>query len=51
MSQVSGRRTDQLGDFVAVLKFGAIDLDDRPRIFHQASAVASTIRVFPSGRA
>ena len=27
MAQVSRRRTDQLGDFVRVLKFGAIDFD------------------------
>src|SRR5215471_13462613 len=27
VSQVSGRRADQLGDLVAVLKLGAIDLD------------------------
>ena len=28
MAQISGRRADQLGDFVAVLELGAIDLDD-----------------------
>ena len=35
MSQVSGRRTDQLGDLVAVLELGAVDLDDRARILQQ----------------
>ena len=29
MSDVAGRRTNQLGDFVTVLKLGAIDFDDR----------------------
>ena len=29
MAQVSRRRADQLGDFVRVLKLGAVDLDDR----------------------
>ena len=47
MSQISGRRADQLGDFMAVLELRAVDLDDRPRIPEQASAVASTIRVLP----
>ena len=36
MPEVSGRRTDQLGDFVAMLKLRAIDLDDRAGIAHQA---------------
>ena len=36
MPQVSGRRADQLGDFVAVLELRAIDLDHRPRVAHQA---------------
>ena len=35
MSQVSGRRADQLRDLVAVLKLGAVDLDDRARILQQ----------------
>ena len=35
MPQISGRRTDQLGNLVAVLKFRAVDLDDRARITHQ----------------
>ena len=35
MSQVSGRRADQLRDLVAVLELGAIDLDDRARILQQ----------------
>ena len=35
MSQVSGRRADQLRDLMAVLKLGAIDLDDRARILQQ----------------
>ena len=36
MPQVSGRRTDQLGDLVAMLKFRAVDFDHRARIAHQA---------------
>ena len=36
MPQISGRRTDQFRDLVAVLKLGAIDLDDGARIAHQA---------------
>ena len=36
VSQVSGRRTDQFGDFVRVLKFRAIDFDYRVRVAHQA---------------
>src|SRR5678816_1211042 len=35
MSQISGRRTDQLGDFVAVLELRAVDLDDRARVLEQ----------------
>src|SRR6476620_5813707 len=35
MSQVSGRRTDQFGDFVAVLELGAVNLNDRARILEQ----------------
>src|SRR5258707_15680455 len=35
MSQVSGRRTDQLGDFMAVLELRAIDLDDGARVLEQ----------------
>src|SRR5580693_2717342 len=35
MSQVSGRRADQLGDFMAVLELRAIDLDDSTRILEQ----------------
>ena len=47
MPQISGRRADQLGDLVAVLELGAVDLDHRARIPQQASAVASTMRVLP----
>src|ERR1035437_8022895 len=36
MPEVSGGRTDQLGDFVAMLKFRTIDLDYRARVAHQA---------------
>ena len=36
MPQVSGRRADQLGDFVAVLKLRAVDLDHGAGIAHQA---------------
>ena len=36
MAQISGRRADQLGDFVAVLKFSAVDLDHRAGIADQA---------------
>ena len=32
MPQISGRRTDQFGNFVAVLKFGAIDFYDGARV-------------------
>ena len=35
MPQISGRRADQLGDLMAVLELGAIDLDDRARILDQ----------------
>jgi len=35
MPQVSRRRADQLGDLMAVLKLGAIDLDYRPRVVQQ----------------
>ena len=35
MPQISGRRADQLGNLVAVLKFRAVDLDDCARIAHQ----------------
>ena len=36
VAQVAGRRADQLGDLVAVLELGAIDLHHRARIAHQA---------------
>src|SRR4051812_17692940 len=36
MSQVAGRRADQLRDFMAVLKLSAIDLDHRARILEQS---------------
>ena len=35
MPQVSGRRADQFGDLMAVLKLGAVDFDDGARIAHQ----------------
>ena len=35
MSQISGRRTNQLRDLMAVLKFRAVDLDYRARIANQ----------------
>jgi len=35
MPQVTGRGSDQLGDFVAVLEFGAVNLDDGVRIAQQ----------------
>src|SRR6266849_5980578 len=35
VSQISRRRTDQLSDFMAVLKLRAIDLDYCSRIFQQ----------------
>ena len=47
VSQVSGRGTDQLGDLVAVLELGAIDLNDRARVATRLSATASTRRVLP----
>ena len=34
--QISRRRADQLGDFVRVLEFGAVDFDHRARIAEQA---------------
>src|SRR5229473_6595065 len=36
MAQVSRRRTDQLGDLVTVLEFGAVDLDHGACIANQA---------------
>ena len=36
MSQIAGRRADQLGDFVAVLELGAIDFDYRACITDEA---------------
>ena len=44
MPEISGRRSDQLGDFMAVLELGAVDLDHRSRVsgkglrrrFHQS---------------
>src|ERR1022692_1525300 len=36
MPEVSGRRADQFGDFVAMLELRAIDLNYRARIAHQA---------------
>ena len=36
VSQVSGRRPDQLRDLMAVLELGAINLDDRARVLHQS---------------
>src|SRR5450432_173165 len=36
MAQVSGRRANQLGNLMAVLEFGAIDLDDGARVAHEA---------------
>ena len=47
MAQISGRRTDEFRDLVAVLEFGAIDLDYRFAVPVSPSAVASTVRVFP----
>ncbi len=44
--QVSGRRTDQLGDFMAVLELGATDLDYCSRILQKSFGCASTVRVF-----
>ena len=35
MPEISRRRADQFGDFVAVLKLRAIDLDDRAGVLHQ----------------
>lgn len=35
MAEVSGRRADQLGDLVAVLKLCAVDLDDRAAIAYE----------------
>src|SRR5450432_3724165 len=35
MTQIAGRRANQLRDFVAMLKLSAIDLDDRAGILHQ----------------
>ncbi len=35
MPQVSGRRADQFGNLMAVLKLGAVDLDHRARIAYQ----------------
>ena len=36
MPQISGRRADQFGDLMAMLKLSAIDLDHRAAIAHQA---------------
>src|SRR5215469_1764787 len=36
VSQVAGRGADQFGDFVRVLKLGAIDLDARPGVAEQS---------------
>ena len=36
MAEISGRRADQFRDLMAVLELGAIDLDHRARIAHQA---------------
>src|ERR1700684_1175315 len=36
VSQISWRRTDELRNLVAVLKLGAIDLDDRARGLQQS---------------
>ena len=47
VAQVARRRADQLGDFVAVLELGAVDLDHRAGLPDRLSAVASTMRVFP----
>src|SRR5580658_2535710 len=35
MPEVSRRRTDQFRDFVAVLKFGAVDLQYRPNVANE----------------
>ena len=35
MTEVAGRRTDELGDLVAVLKLGAVDLKASPRVTEQ----------------
>src|SRR5438067_11971099 len=35
MTQVSGRRADQLGNLMAVLEFGTVDLDHRARVLEQ----------------
>src|SRR5580704_3900273 len=35
MAQISGGRSDQLRDFMAVLEFGTIDLDHGPRVAGQ----------------
>jgi len=39
--------SDQLGDFVGVLEFRAIDFDDGRGLAKQDSAAASTMRVLP----
>ncbi len=36
MPEIARRRTDELGDLMAVLEFGAVDLDHGPCIAHQA---------------
>jgi len=35
VSQISGRRADQLGNFVTVLELGAVDLDHRVSVAKQ----------------
>ncbi len=35
MSQIAWGRTDQFGNFMAVLKFGAVDLHDRARVLNE----------------
>ena len=47
VAEISGRRTDQLGDLMAVLKFGAVNLDDARGSPKSDSAMASTTRVLP----
>src|SRR5262249_15681731 len=34
--EISGRRSDQFGNLMAVLKLGAVNLDYRTRVAHQA---------------
>ena len=47
VAQVSGRRADQLGDLVAVLELGAVDLQQARASPNSTSDIASTTRVLP----